>query len=170
MNSEAAGRSLLEKHFTASAFVLNPRREVLLVHHRKLDVWLYPGGHIEHGETPDDAVRREVQEETGLPVDFIDGRDISLGDHAADVQVLHRPYQVLCEFIESKQSPHYHIDLIYLCSTAARVLPAQREVRDAGFYTRSQAAELKMFPNFGRMLDRLFDDESVWRVVMERQA
>ena len=30
--------------------------------------WTLPGGHIEHGEWPQDAVVREVQEETGLNV------------------------------------------------------------------------------------------------------
>lgn len=56
-------------HFTASSFVLNPRRDaLLLIHHRKLGRWLQPGGHID----PDDpdtlaAARREVLEEVGLP-------------------------------------------------------------------------------------------------------
>jgi 8-oxo-dGTP pyrophosphatase MutT (NUDIX family) len=58
-------------HLTASGIVLSPdRRRVLLVHHRRLERWLQPGGHIE----PDDATmiaaaRREVLEETGVAVD-----------------------------------------------------------------------------------------------------
>jgi ADP-ribose pyrophosphatase YjhB (NUDIX family) len=33
---------------------------VLLVYHRKLAMWLPPGGHVEPNELPDDAAVREV--------------------------------------------------------------------------------------------------------------
>jgi len=55
-------------HFTASAFILPQERDaLLLIHHRKLDRWLQPGGHVE----PDDddllaGARREAAEEVGL--------------------------------------------------------------------------------------------------------
>lgn len=53
-------------HVTASAIVLGPRG-VLLHHHRRLERWMQPGGHIDPGEEPADAARRETVEETGLP-------------------------------------------------------------------------------------------------------
>ncbi len=55
-------------HFTASGFVAAPDGDaVLLIHHRKLERWLQPGGHIEAGDvTVEDAVRREILEETGI--------------------------------------------------------------------------------------------------------
>jgi|SRR5271157_4471122 len=46
--------------------------KVLLVLHAKLGKWLFPGGHIELNETPDEAVIREVKEETGLDLELLD--------------------------------------------------------------------------------------------------
>lgn len=39
---------------------------VFLVHHRKAGLWLPTGGHVEVGEDPADAVRREAPEELGI--------------------------------------------------------------------------------------------------------
>lgn len=51
----------------ARALVLDPDDRVLLVHFRFSDgdLWAPPGGGIDHGETPIDAVRRELHEEVG---------------------------------------------------------------------------------------------------------
>jgi len=55
-------------HFTASAFVVHPEGDrMLLVHHERLGIWVQPGGHVE----PDDltvlgAALREIAEETGI--------------------------------------------------------------------------------------------------------
>ena len=45
---------------------------VLLVQHKKLGIWLNPGGHIEPNELPHKAAEREFFEETGLRVRAID--------------------------------------------------------------------------------------------------
>ena len=54
-------------HFTASAVVLSPdRTAMLMIHHRGLDRWLQPGGHVEPGDADTLATAvREVREETG---------------------------------------------------------------------------------------------------------
>ena len=61
-------------HVTGSAIVVGPRGVVLL-RHKRLGLWLQPGGHIDPGETPWDAALREAQEETGLEVSFGDVDD-----------------------------------------------------------------------------------------------
>ena len=52
-------------HVTGSAIVTGPAG-VLLHRHKRLGMWLQPGGHLEPGETPWAAARREAEEETGL--------------------------------------------------------------------------------------------------------
>ena len=52
-------------HVTASAVVVSDRGTVLH-RHKRLGLWLQPGGHIDPGELPWDAAVRETVEETGL--------------------------------------------------------------------------------------------------------
>jgi 8-oxo-dGTP pyrophosphatase MutT (NUDIX family) len=55
-------------HVTASGIVVGPRGTVLH-RHKRLGIWMQPGGHIDAGETPDAAAAREATEELGLHVD-----------------------------------------------------------------------------------------------------
>jgi 8-oxo-dGTP pyrophosphatase MutT (NUDIX family) len=60
-------RSLQEGHVTGSAWVLNAAgTHVLLLHHRKLDRWLQPGGHCDGDPDVLRVALREAQEESGL--------------------------------------------------------------------------------------------------------
>lgn len=54
-------------HVTGSAVVVGPRGVVLLKH-KRLGLWLQPGGHVDAGETPWEGALREAREETGLDV------------------------------------------------------------------------------------------------------
>ncbi|MFY9782355.1 MAG: NUDIX domain-containing protein [Acidimicrobiales bacterium] len=56
-----------EHHLTASAFVVSSRG-VILHRHRRLGIWVQPGGHVDPGESPEEACLRETTEETGLVV------------------------------------------------------------------------------------------------------
>ncbi len=54
--------------FQAGAFatIFNEFGEVLLCHRRDMDLWNAPGGRVEAGESPWEAVVREIREETGV--------------------------------------------------------------------------------------------------------
>ena len=71
-------------HVTASAVVIG-RKGVILHRHKRLGIWIQPGGHVEDGEQPQDAVLREVLEETGLGASHFTGAPllIHVDVHAA---------------------------------------------------------------------------------------
>lgn len=51
--------------YTVNAFIIYDDK-VLFVMHKKLQMWLPPGGHIELDEDPEEALYREIEEESGI--------------------------------------------------------------------------------------------------------
>lgn len=143
------------KHFTASALIINDAK-VLLVYHKKLDVWLYPGGHIEENENPDEALVREVKEETGLEIEVVSKKDESLSDKENDISSLHLPFAILCELV----GDHYHNDLIYLCriNNTGELKFDSNESKDIGFFGYEEIKNLKLFNNFRVLLNKVLKD------------
>lgn len=59
----------LHPELTVSAYIFNPAGELLLCQSPKWNnQYVIPGGHVEWGEKLEDALRREVMEETGLEI------------------------------------------------------------------------------------------------------
>ena len=61
----------MEKEKSCGAMVINDGK-VLLVHQTN-DVWCFPKGHMEDGETEIETALREIKEETNLDVNILDG-------------------------------------------------------------------------------------------------
>ena len=98
-------RATLAGHLTASAWVLDSTRTyAVLIHHRKLNRWLQPGGHIDDADTSwRAAAQREVTEETGLGT-FVAPLD---ADELFDVDVHPIPAR-------KDEHAHFHYDLRFL--------------------------------------------------------
>jgi len=98
----------ITRDFTVAVFVVHADR-VLLHFHRKLGMWLPPGGHIEPHELPDDAAIREVAEETGVRARLVGERGVDLASPPYP-RALARPAGIQLEDIAPG---HQHIDLVY---------------------------------------------------------
>jgi 8-oxo-dGTP pyrophosphatase MutT (NUDIX family) len=137
-------------HFTASAFVLSPdRRDLVLIHHKKLGIWVQPGGHVE----PSDgdlvgSARREVLEEVGLSeLEPILGAD---GKLVFDVDVHLIPAR-------KAEPAHEHFDVRFAFVAKSRELVHSEEVADLRWVPLNE-------------VERMGTDESVLRAVAKLRA
>jgi len=165
--------SILGHHqFTASGLVLTADRKILLVEHAKLGVWLYPGGHVELDETPDEATCREILEETGLKVKIIGSTNDALSNAGLDVKVLHTPYLVWRQRIPEGDRYHFHTDLVYVCCLSvpdakSEIVPQPSEIDAARFFTQAEIDDVATFDNFRELLRWAFEDGALWVQVDE---
>lgn len=108
-------------HLTGSAIVSGPRGTVLH-RHKRLGIWIQPGGHIDRGETPADAALRETREETGLPV-------------------THPPSGPYLFHLDAHPAgDHFHLDLRYLVlSDDVDPQPPEGESQDVAWFPLTEA-------------------------------
>lgn len=110
---------------TATAIVLNETQtEILLIKREDNGRWFPPGGHVNRGELPSEAVLREVREETGFCARFLHQPD-NVGEEFDSAIVLPQPFCMLLEDLET----HSHHDCVYLCALTEQVGHAEGETR-----------------------------------------
>jgi len=80
-------RTTMSGHMSGSAWVLNPARDqALMIHHRKLDLWLQPGGHADGDPDLLRVAVRETAEEAGIEAEQV--RPLSPGIFDVDVHAI----------------------------------------------------------------------------------
>ena len=96
---------MTRKAFSVAIYARRGAR-VLVIEHRRLQTWLPIGGELEAGETPLEAARRELREETGIEgvfrplVDALDGVPAGLigyEEHQAGSKGMHLNFVFVCD-------------------------------------------------------------------------
>lgn len=115
-------------HFTVGAFVVHDDA-VMMVHHRRLGIWIEPGGHIDATDTTlEDAAARELAEETGIAVGPADGCIFDVDVHPIPA---------------AKGEPsHQHFNVSFRFEAASTEVTVAAEVLDARWVPLGQVATL----------------------------
>lgn len=118
----ALSRKCLPGHVTASAVVVNESFDaMLLMHHKKLDIWLQFGGHVDNNPDIEAMARQELMEESGI----VDTQLVS--KNIFDLSIHEIPERM-------DEPEHLHFDIRFLYSVSSDVSFAVN--RDEGYDIR----------------------------------
>jgi 8-oxo-dGTP diphosphatase len=141
------------RHFTASGIVLSDDGHVLLVEHRKLGWWMYPGGHIDPDEDPAQAVLREVTEETGISRQTRP----NLGSATPPPPCSPAPFTICVQDIPANATtgPHQHIDRVYILTPGSgQPTPQLKEVIGCAWIPLDKVADLDTPPELPALIKK----------------
>lgn len=144
---DAMSRDLFEPgHFTVGAFAVHGD-SVMMVHHRRLGIWLEPGGHIDDGDmTLEAAAARELFEETGIVAGQVRAGlfDVDVHDIPAG----------------KGEPPHKHFNVSYHFAAASADVVVAAEVAAARWVRFGEVAQLTLDPAVRRAAAKL---EEIYR-------
>lgn len=124
---------------TVGALIFNQEGKVLLLKSGKWrNKYVIPGGHIELGETMEDALRREIKEETGL--DIYDIEFVSLQEFIFD---------------ESFHEKRHFIFLDFVCKTDSNEVVLNFESQEYVWVSLEKALKLPIDPYTRRLIEGL---------------
>ena len=110
--------------------------KVLLIHHRKLGLWLPVGGHIQENETPDESLLREIKEEVGIDAGIINSNDLPLEGNAKKNLAI--PFNVNVHSV----GDHEHSCFFYVCQAInPEKLKINHEIKNFGWFSRNDLSE-----------------------------
>ena len=124
--------------FVVTAYIVY-RKKVLLILHKKLNLWLPIGGHIESKEDPEQAILREINEECGLKVKIFSSKP----KMKTDTKFLYTPNFL---DIHSISKNHKHICFNYLAkATSGNIKLNKAEHNDIRWFSEKDLED-KNYP------------------------
>ena len=125
----------MKTDLTVSGYIID-NNKTLLVHHVKTGLWLPPGGHIEKNETPDEALIREIKQETGLDIKILN--KIRVPQEGNIMEQLAVPFY--CN--THKLIDHKHYCSFYVCEPLTKNISLQlEEVKNAEWFSKEKLYE-----------------------------
>lgn len=116
-------------------------KKLLLVKHRKANLWLPSGGHVELGEHPKETVSRELLEELGVQADFIS----------------EKPFFLTVTKTTGDKDQHTDVSFWYIlrASIATQFQFDEREFHDISWFRPSEIPMDQTDPHMSRLIQKL---------------
>jgi len=123
--------------FTISCYIVHDNKVVLILH-KQLNKWLPVGGHIELDEDPEQALIREVKEETGLDIKVYGMKPDII---SKDVKFLYCPVYL---DIHKINDSHRHVGMVYFATSASSSLNlAEDEHNEIRWFSKKELNDPK---------------------------
>ena len=133
-------------HFTGSAWIVDPdRRNVLMTHHKKLDMWLQLGGHADGIDDLVSVALKESKEESGFDhFDLVDESIFDLDIH--EIPAI------------SKDPKHFHYDVRFLLEADPRKnnIIVSEESHDVQWIPLNEVLDMNSESSMQRMVKKTY--------------
>lgn len=109
----------MDRHFTVSIFVVHLNK-VLLHLHKKAQIMLPLGGHVEPNELPEETCIRESKEESGMDIELYNPFNFELQKLCEidnEMLLINPMYTIMGEISHQ----HHHIDFVYFATSQTDV-------------------------------------------------
>lgn len=139
-------------HITGAAWVMSAdHQRAALVHHRKLDRWLQPGGHADGDGDVATVAWREATEETGLARLVMIDTGGTLVPLDVDVHEIPARYNAAGEMIDDA---HQHHDIRFLFVTSDETLAVSAESHDVRWFDAAELRQLTSEESVLRLMEK----------------
>ncbi|MBM4065731.1 MAG: NUDIX domain-containing protein [Planctomycetes bacterium] len=163
-DNELVSREEYVGHITASGFVISTcRKKILLLRHKKLDLYLQPGGHFQPGDqSPLDVAWRKIREETGLnnldylPYHFNDEVPIDIDSH--QIRGSHG------------ERNHFHHDFryLFLCNCEEDIKINNEKFYEFKWDDINELMRLQTFTSLKEKIDKTLSEEFRPKIFFDR--
>ncbi len=125
--------------FTVCIYIVFENK-LLLHKHKKLNIWLPPGGHIELDEDPNQAAIREAKEESGLDIDLV-GESTTYDTPYASRDLV--PPRFLNKHYYDTSHTHEHVNLAFFARSTSADVRHEIEGGEIRWFTADELADPK---------------------------
>jgi HAD superfamily hydrolase (TIGR01509 family) len=130
------------QHLGVVALVVSPKMDkVFLLNHKKAGAYLMPGGHVDLGETLQEAIQKELLEELGLVVDMKESN----------------PFYISKILTQGKNAGHHDVTTVFriIADPATTFSVEAKEADEAGWFDWAELDSMPAFTQLPRIKQKL---------------